>query len=133
MKNLKVEFIENYLEEDFELIFVVIVAKHNGKWVFVRHKDRNTWEVPGGHIEHGENTMMASNREICEETGAVEYTINQVCIYNVQSDGKDSHGMLFYADIDKLSNKLEYEIEEISFHDEMPSNLTYPDIQPFLV
>ena len=25
-----------------------------GKWVFCRHKERNTWEIPGGHREMGE-------------------------------------------------------------------------------
>jgi 8-oxo-dGTP pyrophosphatase MutT (NUDIX family) len=28
-----------------------------------------TWEMPGGHIEDGENTLQAAAREWCEETG----------------------------------------------------------------
>ena len=35
--------------EDSLLKFAVIVAKHNGKWIFCKHKERSTYEVPGGH------------------------------------------------------------------------------------
>lgn len=41
--------------EDKLLKFAVIVAKSNGKWVFCQHKERDTYECPGGHREAGEN------------------------------------------------------------------------------
>ena len=31
--------------DDSMLKFAVIIARHNGKWVFCKHKERNTWEV----------------------------------------------------------------------------------------
>ncbi len=37
--------------EQRQLEFVVIVSRHNGKWVFCKHKERSTYECPGGHIE----------------------------------------------------------------------------------
>ena len=37
--------------DDSLLKFAVIITKTNGKWVFCKHKKRNTWEVPGGHRE----------------------------------------------------------------------------------
>ena len=33
------------------LKFAVIISQSNGKWVFCKHKERDTYEVPGGHRE----------------------------------------------------------------------------------
>ena len=43
----KVNFYDSI--NDSMLKFAVLIARHNGKWVFCKHKERNTWEVPGGH------------------------------------------------------------------------------------
>ena len=40
--------------EDDLLKFAVIISKSNSKWVFCKHRDRDTYEVPGGHREAGE-------------------------------------------------------------------------------
>ena len=37
--------------EDSLLKFAVIIAKTEGKWIFCKHKERDTLEVPGGHRE----------------------------------------------------------------------------------
>ena len=49
---------------------VVIYAKYKGKIVMCRHEKRETWEIPGGHIEENETPEEAARREIYEETGA---------------------------------------------------------------
>ncbi|GFI71105.1 hypothetical protein IMSAG250_00294 [Clostridiales bacterium] len=41
--------------EDELLKFAVIISKSNGKWVFCKHKERNTFEFPGGHRENKED------------------------------------------------------------------------------
>ncbi len=41
----KVNFYDSI--NDSMLKFAVIIARHNGKWVFCKHKERNTWEAPG--------------------------------------------------------------------------------------
>lgn len=51
MEQLEVRFYEQ--AEDELLKFAVIIAKAKGKWVFCKHRDRNTYEVPGGHREAG--------------------------------------------------------------------------------
>lgn len=132
MKDIKVEFIDKFKETDYEITYVVIPSRYNGKWVYGRHKERSTWEVPGGHIEKGETSYEAAERELYEETGAVEYTLNPVCLYNVKVNNTDSFGVMYFADIKKLSDNLEYEIIELMFSDNMPDELTYPDIQPLL-
>lgn len=114
-----------------KLGFVVIQAKYQGKWIFVRHKNRTTWEISGGHIEAGESPDIAAIRELKEETGALDYQLIPVCNYSVDNDGIKTFGRLYYADIYQLG-ELEYEIEEIALSDELLSNLTYNQIQPYL-
>ena len=119
------------------LKFAVIVAVHDGKWVFCKHKNRNTLEVPGGHREPGEHIGDTATRELYEETGALEFDIEPVCVYSVpaadQSDGQESFGMLYYADIRTFEGELHSEIETILLMEELPSDWTYPEIQPKLL
>ena len=52
---MKIVFLEIGHINDNELKFAVISAFFKGKWIFVKHKQRNTWEIPGGHREMGED------------------------------------------------------------------------------
>ena len=47
MDNLEVKFYDTVNDE--LLKFAVIISRSNGKWVFCKHKERDTYEVPGGH------------------------------------------------------------------------------------
>lgn len=123
--------------DDSLLKFAVIISKSNGKWVFCKHKARDTYEVPGGHREAGENILDTAKRELYEETGATEFKIEPVCVYSVKSeenfDGRETFGMLYYADIRAFETELHSEIEKIILCDDLIDNWTYPDIQPFLI
>ena len=55
--------------EDSLLEFAVIISKSKGKWVFCKHKERDTYEVPGGHREPNEPILETAKRELMEETG----------------------------------------------------------------
>lgn len=127
-----------YDSADDNLIkFAVIVAKSNGKWVFCKHKERNTYECPGGHREAGENIDNTARRELYEETGAIDYMIQPVCIYSVTApdnfDGKETFGKLYYAEIQNFESELHSEIEKIELFEELPTTWTYPEIQPLLL
>lgn len=52
---LEVKFYDSI--DDSLLKFAVIISQSNGKWVFCKHKERDTFEVPGGHRETGENIL----------------------------------------------------------------------------
>ena len=123
-----------YQEVDDSLLkFAVILSKHQGKWVYCKHKERSTYEVPGGHREENETILETAKRELYEETGAVEYRITPVAVYSVVDNGEETFGMLFYADIQMFETELHCEIEQVELFDDMPKNLTYPLIQPVLV
>lgn len=132
---VKVKF---YDEVDDNLLkFAVIIAKTNNKWVFCKHRKRNTYEVPGGHREDGESIMDTAKRELYEETGAIRYTLKPVCVYSVTApdnfNGEETFGMLYYADIHSFEPELHSEIERIVITDQLVDQWTYPLIQPKLI
>ena len=92
---LEVKFYNEVNDKDLK--FAVIMARYDGKWIFCKHKERETYEIPGGHRELDETILDTAKREFQEETGAIEF-----------------------------------EIDKIEFFNNIPINLTYPEIQPYL-
>ena len=117
--------------------FAVIAAKSNGKWVLCKHRERDTYEFPGGHREKSEGIMETARRELYEETGALKYDVKPVCYYSVTApnvfDGEETFGLFCYAEINEFEEELHTEIEKIIITDELPTRWTYPLIQPVLL
>ena len=134
---LKVNFYDNI--DDSLLKFAVIVSKSQGIWVLCKHKERSTYECPGGHREAGEDILSTAKRELYEETGAIEYSIMKICVYSVcGNDGvveniTETFGMLYFADITKFEELPVFEMEKIELFNNLPDNWTYPEIQPKLM
>lgn len=125
--------------DDGLLKFAVIIAKTDNKWVFCKHRERDTYEVPGGHREAGEEILETAKRELKEETGAVTFDITPICVYSVkgktrvnENTNDESYGMLYYANITSFE-ELHSEIETILITDKLVDNWTYPLIQPKLI
>ena len=111
-----------------EIAIAVIVARYQGKWALCRHRERDSWEIPGGHWEKGETIAETARRELFEETGAVDVALTPVAGYHFTQ-----YGMLYFGEIKTLGPIPENsEIEEIALMDKLPENLTYPHIQPGL-
>lgn len=128
---IKVDFYESTKDELLE--FAVLFTKYNGKWVFCKHKKRDTYECPGGRREVNEPIYETARRELWEETGAMKYQLEPVCIYSVETNGKTNFGMLYFAEVYDFGQLPNFEIEKIELFDELPGNWTYPLVQPFLL
>lgn len=130
---MEVNFLDSI--EDELLKFAVIISFYQGKLVLCKHKNRDTYEIPGGHREANESIDDCARRELVEETAALEYDIEPLCVYGtigknkVNPTGNIIYGMLYVANI-KEFGQLQYEISEVIFVDKLVDNLTYPDIQP---
>ncbi|MGC6770287.1 NUDIX domain-containing protein [Enterococcus sp. LJL51] len=100
---------------DHLIDFSVIIAKSNSKYVFVKHRQRDSLEIPGGHRENNESIEECARRELYEETGATNYSIKPLFIYGVKKGehSLEDYGMVFFAEIFERKAQLEYEIEKI--------------------
>lgn len=134
---VKVRFYDDV--EDSLLKFAVIITRHVDKWVFCKHRKRETYEVPGGHREPGEVIEETARRELYEETGALDYDLVPICVYSVAAvdekgmEGEETFGMLYVAEVRTFEEELHSEIEKIVLMEDLPQDWTYPDIQPYLI
>jgi 8-oxo-dGTP diphosphatase len=130
---VEVSFFDPMFEPEGKLMYSVITAKYLGRWVFVRHHKRKTFEIPGGHIGPDETSYDAARRELMEETGAIDFSMLCVSTYRVKTEKETGYGRLYFAEIFKLGDIPDRsEINEIIFMNKIPEQLTYPDIQPHL-
>ena len=131
---LEVKFYDTV--DDSLLKFAVIISQSNGKWVFCKHKERDTYEAPGGHREVGEDILETAKRELQEETGAIRFDIKPICVYSVtgknsvNETGEETFGLLCFAEIRGFLGQLDREMEKVVLMDELPENWTYPFIKP---
>jgi len=129
----EVNFYEPHFVPDSKLTYSVISAIFDHNWIFVRHQDRITWEIAGGHIEEGETSDDAAGRELMEETGALKFTLECIATYSVTIEGVTGWGRLYLArvsEIGPIPDKSEIAETKISCY--LPENLTHPEIQPHL-
>ncbi|MBA4544401.1 NUDIX domain-containing protein [Thermoactinomyces daqus] len=111
--------------QEKDISFIVIVSRHSGKWLFWKHKDRNTYESPGCRREENESIWQTAHREFYEESGAIDYDLIMISPYRID----EKCGMLFYAGVKKLTTLPDSEIESIHFFDDIPVQLTYPELE----
>ena len=112
--------------------YTVICSNFKGKWILSRHKNRNTWETQGGHIENGETPLEAAKRELFEESGIVDADVYPVCDYNGYNSKSNANGMVFLAIVHSVGELPESEMKEIALFQELPKELTYPLTSPVL-
>lgn len=115
------------------LQFAAVVANFQNKWVFVKHRARDTWELPGGRREENESIGQAAARELWEETGAKAFIMRPLFDYSVtRTNQGTTFGRVFYAEIEEFAKLPPSEIGQVALYDDLPEPQTYPQIQPLL-
>jgi len=112
--------------------FVVIICRYQNKWLYCRPKDSDYFCNAGGHIEAGETPLVAAERELYEETGALKYDIKPVFDYSVERTEGYSTGQVFLAYIYELGELPGFEIAETRLFVALPEKMRFPEIMPVL-
>jgi len=113
--------------------YVVIAARHDGGWLFVRHRRRGGYELPAGHPDPGEDTVEAAVRELTEETGATDFVMEPVTYYSVDAGNGEQYGRLFYAEVETLGTISDSaEIEGVKIFRRLPGDLSLPEVMTAL-
>jgi 8-oxo-dGTP diphosphatase len=129
---VRVELVSTAVDP-LKVTYVVIAARHNGGWLFVRHRRRGGYELPAGHPEPGEDTVEAAARELTEETGALDFVMEPVTYYSVESDSGKQYGRLFIAEIETLGAIIDTaEIEGVKVFRRLPGDLSLPEVMTVL-
>lgn len=116
------------------LKYVVVCVRSKGKWLFARQKRRNSWDIPGGHIEFGEKVLSAAKRELFEETGLKREYLIPICDYYAEESLTDyAYGRLYFCETNDFQNPpKEFEMAETRLFDNIPENLTHKEIHKIL-
>lgn len=115
--------------EDKNVHNILIVASFNGKWIFIRYKGSDGWELPGGKCNADEDISKTAEKVLMEKTGAKTFILSPVCMYSIARKKGVSYGVLCYSEITEFGDTLDTETIEVKGFDEMADILTYPLIQ----
>jgi ADP-ribose pyrophosphatase YjhB (NUDIX family) len=75
-----------------------LVVDGEGRIALVLHTYRPDWYLPGGGVKRGESIEQALRRELREEAGLAEVTIEGVLgVYHACADYKDDHVVVLTA------------------------------------
>ncbi|MEO4052650.1 NUDIX domain-containing protein [Solibacillus sp. CAU 1738] len=129
---MKIQFYDMGLVNENELKFAVISTIYKDKWLYVRHKDRKSWEIPGGHREPGELIIETAKRELFEETGCKIVDLVPICDYSMDDSTSKVFGRLYFAKVKEIGQMPISEIDEVKLFNNLPNNLTYFEVQPKL-
>ncbi len=82
------------------------IVFENGK-VWLRHNERNEWELPGGKLDEGEQPEQTITRELLEELGFETEAVDivQSHLYLIKSSNDESKGVLVVTYLCNLLKK----------------------------
>jgi len=118
---------------DNQLRYLIICTLEAGNWLLVRHRERETWELPAGHIETGESPFEAAKRELFEETGSLDYLMEPLFDYGIELPSSLAHGRVYFAEISRRGVLPPSEIAEVKPFRVLPDQLTYAEIQQSII
>lgn len=114
---------------DLPIIFSCVVAKHQGKTLFVLNAWRKGWELPAGLIEPDETPDETARREMLEESGQIasSLTFAGMLLLRLKRGGLEL-GTIYTAEIDSLQPFVpNEEVSQIMFWDLVQPVAEYVD------
>ncbi|MBM7600737.1 8-oxo-dGTP diphosphatase [Virgibacillus halotolerans] len=112
---------------------VLIICKHNNRWLLTSHKERGL-EFPGGKVEIGETAKQAAIREVMEETGGHIDSIDYIAQYYVAGKSDTVIKNVYFANIDELTKQnTYYETEGPVLLKQLPANVRYNSLYSFIM
>ncbi len=127
---IQITFLDKHLENPKEYTYVILICRYQDGWLWVRHRERSTWELPAGHLDPGETAEEAAVRELFEETGTILYTMFPVISYQGFRDAVMVYGKIYFVQVMELGPLPKSEIRQVVKRKRLPSRLTYPELQP---
>lgn len=100
LNGTKVELAFRNDQHPIEPRHVLVVLKHEEKWLLTRHRERGI-EFPGGKAEEGETIEAAAIRETFEETGVRIHRLQSIAEYVVHSTPPFCKAV-FTAEVDSI-------------------------------
>ncbi|MBZ0288574.1 MAG: NUDIX domain-containing protein [Anaerolineae bacterium] len=93
---------------DLPIVFSCVIARHQGKPLFVYNAWRKGWELPAGMIERGESPYDAAVRELGEETGQVApaLTFAGMCLLRLKRGGLELGSLRSFATNEETSQMM---------------------------
>lgn len=112
---------------------MLIICKHNNRWLLTSHKERGL-EFPGGKVEIGETAKQAAIREVMEETGGHIDSIDYIAQYYVAGKSDTVIKNVYFANIDELTKQnTYYETEGPVLLKQLPANVRYNSLYSFIM
>lgn len=89
---------------DVPIVFACIVARYQGRVLYVYNSHRLEWELPSGMIEAGETPLEAALRELKEESGQVaeELRFAGMCLLRLHRQQIWELGAIYTCELDAL-------------------------------
>ncbi|HUW42646.1 MAG TPA: NUDIX domain-containing protein [Thermoplasmata archaeon] len=125
------------------MTFVYAIAFVDDMFVMVKNKLRESWEMPGGKVEQGEDEVDAVKREFSEETGmrfvpVAKTSLSKGVVFFGRAEKMGSWPWLEDMRDKKLSEKAELsevpmsrtpkladDVSEVSLFDQLPRDISF--------
>ncbi len=99
-----------------------LILNEHGKFLVVRRAAHdshpNTWELPGGAIDHGEHPKEGMKREIKEETGldvTVKYPLASSYVYSTKDSNLQVIRLAYLCELDDSNQDILLSEEHSSY------------------
>ena len=102
------------------LIITFAAIRYKDSYLLVHHRNRQSWELPGGHIEDGESPRDCAIRELFEETCQTVNNLNFRAVMKYHNPSKDRYyyGTLYSGELSSpVPFRANDEISQITFWD----------------